>query len=268
MVSEAIDAYRFDEAANAIYQFFWSELCDLYIEMVKGPLADDVMTPQKQAVRSTFLHVLDASMRLLHPICPFQTEEIWQQLPGREVRWPGVASVCIAAWPTVEHDLVDESAETAIKLVDATVTLIRNVRQESGLSPRQPVVVDVVVKSDDARAVLSAQHGLVQRLACTDTLTITTPDGYSAPKMSAVHSDGVVEVVVHLAGLIDPAKERARLEKQIEKASKEKGGLDKRMSNAEFIASAPADVVAKLTSDIAAVNDRVQRLQAALTRLS
>jgi valyl-tRNA synthetase len=214
------------------------------------------------------LHVLDASMRLLHPICPFQTEEIWQQLPGREVRWPGVASVCIAAWPTVEDDLVDESAETAIKLVDATVTLIRNVRQESGLSPRQPVVVDVVVKSDDARAVLLAEQGLVQRLACTDTLTITTPDGYAAPKMSAVHSDGVVEVVVHLAGLIDPAKERARLEKQIEKASKEKGGLDKRMSNAEFIASAPPDVVAKLTSDIAAVNDRVLRLQAALTRLS
>ncbi|HEY4219722.1 MAG TPA: class I tRNA ligase family protein, partial [Myxococcota bacterium] len=263
-VSEAIDSYRFDDAANAMYQFFWTELCDVYLEAVKQALDDKKTGP---AASATFIHVLDASMRLLHPLCPFQTEEIWQRLPGREQRWPSTKLCAVAPWPLVDASLVDERAEREMGLLLDVITSARNLRQESGLQPRSPVSVDLVA-GDDATFALFGEHAaLIAHLAALKEVTRARAGSYASPKVCATQSNGSYDVVVHLDGLIDIEKEKARLSKEIDKAKKDHDSLIKRFNNADFVSKAPPEVVVEGRANMKALEDRVSRLSAALGRM-
>ena len=266
-LSEAIDGYRFDDAANAIYQFFWSELCDVYIEVVKAALADGAPASDREAARATLVHVLDTSMRLLHPLCPFQTEEIWQRLPGRDLRWPDIKLCAVSPWPTVDQTFVDEQAEREMALVTAAVQMARNLRQESGLAPRAPVRVDLVTADTDTFALLGQHQALIAHLAALKEVTRGKPTSYAPPKLCATQSNGVLDVVVHLEGHIDLDKEKARLQREIDRANKDKGGLEQRFKSADFIARAPPEVVAEGRANMKALDDKVTRLTAALARL-
>jgi valyl-tRNA synthetase len=266
-VSDAIDEYRFDEAANAHYQFFWSELCDVYIEVVKSALAEGADGRQREAARATLVHVLDASMRLLHPICPFQTEEIWQDLPGRAQRWPDVRFCATAPWPALEAQRIDEAAERTMGTVLAVVTMARNVRQESGLGPRAPVRIDVVTADDASYELLGTHQALIGHLAVLKEIVRARPASYAVPPLSATQSNGVIDVVVHLEGLIDVDKERARLKREMEKAQKDRGGLEKRFSNEDFLKRAPPEVVEEGRVQMKALDEKLARLGAALGRL-
>jgi valyl-tRNA synthetase len=266
-MSDAIDAYRFDEAANTAYQFFWNELCDVYIEVVKAALTDDAPKEARAAARATLLHVLDASMRLLHPICPFQTEEIWQRLPGRDTRWPNVKFCAVAPWPTLDAQLVDETAEREMSVVLDAVTMARNLRQESGLAPRAPVRVDLVT-ADAATFDLVGKHaGLIGHLAALKEVARSRQGEYAPPKLCATQSNGVLDVVVHLEGLIDAEKEKARLAREIEKAKKEKAGLEGRFANADFVKRAPPEVVEEGRANMKALDEKIMRLNGALSRM-
>jgi valyl-tRNA synthetase len=266
-VSDAIDAYRFDDAANATYQFFWTELCDVYIEVLKAAFADDAPAAQRQAARSTLVHVLDTSMRLLHPMCPFQTEEIWQRLPGRDARWPNVKLCAVSPWPTVQAAHVDEAAERDMALVIEAVHMARNLRQESGLGPRAPVRVDLV-SADDATYELIGKHaGLIGHLAALKEVARSKPSMYAPPKLCATQSNGVLDVVVHLEGLIDADKEKARLKREIDKTKKDKGGLEQRFANADFVKRAPPEVVEEGRANMKALDEKVARLTGALSRM-
>jgi valyl-tRNA synthetase len=269
-VSRATDEYRFDEAANASYQFFWTELCDVYIEVVKSALNPDdpdANPKAREAARATLVHVLDASMRLLHPICPFQTEEIWQRLPQKEQRWPQVKLCATAPWPTVEESLIDEAAEKTMAVVLEAVTMARNVRQESGLGPRAPVRIDVVTQDERVSEIVRKEAALIAHLAVLKDIFGAKPSGYQAPKLSATQSNGVFDVVVHLEGLIDVEKEKARLKREIEKAEKDKAGLEKRFSSADFVKKAPPEVVEEGRAQMKALGERISRLTQALTRI-
>ena len=270
-VSVAIDEYRFDAMANAIYRFFWNDFCDVYIELSKGVLeGDDTNQEQaakKEAARATLVHVLDTAMRLLHPLCPFITEEIWQKLPGRSARHAGIAFCATAPWPVADKSLVDDAAEQQMQTLTEVATLIRNVRQESGLSPRKPVVVDVVCKDPAVAVTLSAVAPLLSRYAVTEALNITGRDGYAPPKLAGANATGAVEVVVHLQGHIDPAKEKERLNREIGKAEKDLAGLQKRFDNPDFVRGAPAEVVAEGRTNMAALDEKLLRLRGALSRL-
>lgn len=267
-MSDAIDAYRFDEAANTAYQFFWNELCDVYVELVKAAFADGSLAADREAARSTLVHVLDTSMRLLHPICPFQTEEIWQRLPGRDARWPHVKLCAIAPWPTLDAKLVDETAEREMAVVLDAVTMARNLRQESGLAPRLPVRVDIVT-SDAASFDLVGKHaGLIAHLAALKEVARSRQGEYTPPKLCATQSNGVFDVVVHLEGLIDAEKEKARLAREIEKAKKEKTGLEGRFANADFVKRAPPEVVEEGRANMKALDEKITRLHGALTRMN
>ena len=266
-VDIAIAEYRFDAMANGFYQFFWTEFCDVYLELIKGVLeSDDV--DAREAARATLVTVLDTSMRLLHPLCPFLTEELWQGLPARAERWADVAFCAVAPWPTVTSSLVDADAEARVGLMGTVATMVRNVRQESGLPPRKGVVVDVICAADDSRAILTELSRVLCRFAVIDTLNIVGRDGYVAPRLSGAHASGDVEVVVHLEGLIDPAKETERMNREILKAEKELLGLSKRFENPEFVAKAPEDVVVEGKANMAALDEKLLRLRAALLRLS
>jgi valyl-tRNA synthetase len=266
-VDAAIADYRFDAMANAFYQFFWTEFCDVYVELIKGVLEGDD-TDKKEAARATLVHVLDSSLRLLHPLCPFLTEELWQSLPGRAERWPDVRFCAVAPWPVVDERLKNADAEATIALLGSVATMVRNVRQESGLPPRKGVTVDVVCAAADVTARLDALRPVLCRYAVIDTLTIVHRDGYVPPKLSGAHASGDVEVVVHLEGLIDPAKETERLNREIGKADKDLQGLKKRFENPEFVAKAPEDVVIEGKANMAALDEKLLRLRAALSRLS
>ena len=265
-VSLAIDEYRFDAVANTIYSFFWNDFCDVYIELSKTALEgtdDDV----RAAARATLLHVLDASMRLLHPLCPFLTEELWQQMPGREQRWPGVAFCAVAPWPVVNAAFIDASAERELALVTETATLIRNVRQEAGLSPRKPVVVDVIASDAAIAATLLSVRDVLSRFAVIETLHIVPREGYVAPRMSGATASGNFEVVLHLQGLIDPAKEKDRMVREIDRAMRDLSLLQKRFENPDFVGRAPVDVVTEGKANMAALDEKLLRLRAALLRL-
>ena len=134
--NSGISEYRFNETADAIYHFFWSELCDWYIELAKGALSDDAPQEKREAACSVFFTVLDQSMRLLHP-CPFQSEEIWQSLPGRHQRWPNHEYCAVAPYPEVQQEWIDGEAETLMTLLQETLTMARNARHESGPHPEE-----------------------------------------------------------------------------------------------------------------------------------
>ncbi|MDP2342056.1 MAG: valine--tRNA ligase [Deltaproteobacteria bacterium] len=270
-VSTAIDEYRFDAVANTLYSFFWNDFCDVYIELSKGALEGDPNDAEqgglRDAARSTFFHVLDAFLRLLHPLCPFLSEEIWQQVPGRAERWPGVAFCAVAPWPVVEANLIDASAERELALLTEAATAIRNVRQESGLSPRKPVVVDVIAADAAVAATLLSVKDVLARFAVIETLNIVQRDGYVAPKLSGANASGNFEVVVHLEGLIDPAKEKERMVREINNAMRDLQTLAKRFENPDFVAKAPVDVVAEGKANMKALDEKLLRLRAALKRL-
>ena len=265
-VDAALVDYRFDALANAFYRFFWTEFCDVYLELTKSVLDGDDQKA-KVATRAVLLHVLDASLRLLHPLCPFITEELWQQLPGRSERHPGVAFCAVAPWPLVDATQVDAVAEQQIGVMNDVATLVRNVRQESGLSPRKGVVVDVVVVNDVVKTALETLSATLCRYAAIDTINLVSREGYVAPKLAGVNASGDVEVIVHLEGLIEPAKEIERLHREIAKADKDLQGLKKRFENPEFVGKAPPEVVTQGKLDMAALDEKLLRLRGAVARL-
>jgi len=264
-----IEAYRFDETANAIYQFFWSEFCDWYVELVKTALGDEAPAAGREAARSVLVHVLDASMRLLHPLCPFQSEEIWQRLPAREARWGarGVALCARAPYPEVDPAWTDPEAERALDAVVRTVTRMRNLRVESGLPQQQRVAV--VLLSDDAerRALLASLSQEIVRLAQLSGLEVHTRADYATPRQAAVNADPDVDVVIPLEGVIDLDAERERIEKDLAAARKQLSGFEKKLGNEKYVSKAPAPVVEETRTRARECQERIASLEAALGRL-
>lgn len=216
------------------------------------------------------VHVLDSSMRLLHPICPFQSEEIWQRLPGNDERWQkqGVRFCAVAPYPTPDDALLDEGAERGISLLMSAVTMARNARQESGLGAQKKVPAIYLSDDEQDRALLLRHKDDLVRLASLESLEVEARAGYAPPKLCATNADARLEVVVPLEGLLDVDAEKKRLEKEIEKAAKEALSLEKRLSNKSFVEKAPPEVVEKGKQDLEAATARVSRLQQALARLS
>jgi len=266
--TRAIETYRFDEAANGIYQFFWTEFCDWYIELAKTALQDDAPKERRRATVATLVHVLDTSMRLVHPLAPFQSEEIWQKLPARDTRWPNVKFCAVAPYPERDASLVDEEAERHVDAMMRAVSMMRNARQESGLSPQTKVPATVLVDDVAIRTSLSSLAAEMRRLSSTERIDIRAKDGFEPPRLSAMNADRGIEIVIPLAGLIDVEAEKVRLAKEIEKSKKERDGVQKRLESPGFTEKAPPEVVDETRANVAAIAARIGRFEAALVRLS
>jgi valyl-tRNA synthetase len=267
--SAGIEAYRFDETANGIYQFFWSEFCDWYVELVKTALQDDAPAAGREAARSVLVHVLDASMRLMHPLCPFQSEEIWQRLPAREARWreSGVELCARAPYPEADAAWRDADAERDLEVVIRTVTRMRHLRVESGLPQQQRV--SVVLLSDDParRALFSQLSDEITRLAQLSGLEVHARADYTTPRQAAVNADPDVDVVIPLEGVIDLDAERERIEKDLAAARKQFIGFEKKLGNESYVSKAPANVVEETRSRARECEERIASLEGALERL-
>jgi valyl-tRNA synthetase len=233
-VEASLAEYRFDQVAHELYHFLWDEYCDWYIEISKSYLADEAEAPR---ARRVLLDVLDTALRLLHPVMPFVTEEIWQRLPHAG------ASLMVAAFPRASAQLRDRDAEEEMRRLRELVVEIRTIRATYEVDPKRRIDVTVVAPEADDRAFVSRYEALVRSLARLGELAIVP----SPPERSQIikHPVGALELHIPMAGLFDIAAEKTRLSKERLKIEDELDGLRKKLDNPQFVERAKPDVVAK-----------------------
>jgi valyl-tRNA synthetase len=262
-VDEGLLAYEFGETARALYDFFWSEFCDWYIELAKGRLAAG--GEARLTVQRNLVFVLDRALRLLHPMMPFVTEEIWRRLPlGPEDR---AESLMVAQWPSPESlaEWRDEDAEVSVRAVQEAVTAVRAVRSRYSVPPK--TAVDVIARAGEADGlVLSNQADVIRALAGIGTLTVDA--NASKPPHSSVAVAAGAELYIPLEGLVDFAHERPRVAKELGGAQADLMRLTAKLSNEGFLAKAAPEVVEKDRARAAELADSVGKLTAQLAELA
>ncbi|MDY6987216.1 MAG: valine--tRNA ligase, partial [Thermodesulfobacteriota bacterium] len=265
----AIDGYKFNEAASALYRFVWHEFCDWYLEIIKpvlyGEFGEDGAGPGKEngqgaspyeATRSVLWSVLNETVRLLHPLIPFVTEELWHKLPGTQ------GSVMKASFPVGSKDRRDGEAEATVNLLMGITSGIRNVRGEMNVPPAR--VVDVIVQSADKEvcAVLEQEGDIIVNLAKLASLKVTAPGERPAFCAAAVFGDSTI--FVSLKDIIDFEAEEARLHKEIGKINKELDGVGKKLGNEDFLSKAPEKVVEGVRAKQERLAEKKNKLEAQL----
>jgi valyl-tRNA synthetase len=232
--TEAYERYRLNDAAGAVYRFVWSDLADWYIEQIKPRLYGDV--PGGDVARAVVAQTFDTALRLLHPIMPFITEELWGRIPGRREG----ALLAAARWPRSDARARDDDAVAGFGLVQELVGAVRIVRGEYGIPPGQSIRASVTDLSPAARSAFEAERGTVMRLARLSSLGIdVAPDGAGG---HAVLSDGSA-VFVPLGEAIDLDRECARLAAEITRLDGLVSTQERKLANKQFVARAPAAVV-------------------------
>ncbi|GAB7022266.1 valine--tRNA ligase [Salidesulfovibrio brasiliensis] len=261
---EATEAYRFNEIAQSLYKFVWSEFCDWYLEMVKPALygEDEAAKAQTQKVLWT---VLSEVLVLLHPVTPFITQEIWSVLPRPEGddRSEDIATL---PFPDMRPGLCDKEAEARMELFMGVVSGVRNIRTELVIEPAKKLDLLVKTASETDRELLEGNLNLIQSLARLENVTLG-PD-VEGPKASGSTVVQGNEIYVPLEGVVDFESELARLDKNIAKIEKTKGGVAKKLSNPGFLNNAPAEVVEKEKEKLAEMDEDLAKLNELKERLS
>ena len=253
-VGERLAAYRFDEACHRLYHFFWGDLCDWYIELAKPALSGEAPRPQTGDV---LLTVLDRSLRLLHPVMPFLTEEVWQRLPGRERIHP--ETICLAPYPGREEAWEDAAAEAGLAAFQEVVVRIRAMRAEMGLPPREGIEISLAAQDSGVAALLAEQEPLLRFLCRADAVTFGPPPAGARRDLVAG-----VELGVRAARRELSDEERARLRAELEKLDAEAARAEERLGNEAFMAKAPPQVVEGSRRRLAEIRERRERILADL----
>ncbi|MDC0603386.1 valine--tRNA ligase [Aliiglaciecola sp.] len=238
----AIKDYRFDIAAQAVYEFTWNQFCDWYLELSKPVLNSELSTEaQKRGTRHTLINVLESLLRLMHPIMPFITDEIWQRVSPL----CGINGDCIMnqSFPMHDESKVDNQVLDDIEWVKSFIVGIRNIRGEMDISPNKPlnVLLKNVGQQDEAR--LSSSDSFLAKMAKLESITRLQQDE-KAPA-SATALVGEMEILIPMAGLIDKDAELARIAKSLEKIEKDFARTKGKLSNEKFVSNAPAAVIDK-----------------------
>ncbi len=264
-VDEAFEAFRFNDAANALYSFFWNTFCARYLEFTK-PVFHDGEQAAKDETQATYAWAIDQALILMHPIMPFVTEEIWNVTEGRGFA-SGAAGDMLAhaAWPTyTAADLVDAEAEAEMNWVIAVIDNVRSARAQLNV-PAGSIVPMLVTEIDAAGQSYWDRNGaLIQRFARIESLT----HAQDLPKGCISIPAPGASFALPLADIIDVAAEKARQEKNLGKLAKELGGLRGRLKNPKFAASAPEEVVAEARANLALREEEEAKVKDALARLA
>jgi valyl-tRNA synthetase len=255
-VDEALENFRFNDAANALYAFVWGKVCDWYVEFSKPLLQDD--NPARDETRQVMKWVLDQCLILLHPIMPFITEELWNTSGARD------RMLMVSNWPTYGSDLIDAEADHEMNWVISLIESIRSARAQMHVPAGLYVPVIVTEIDAKARSAWDRNETLIKRLARVESLT----EAGHLPKGSVTIPAEGASFGLPLEGIIDIAAEKARLEKTLGKLAKELGGLRGRLNNPKFASSAPEDVVEETRANLAAREEEEAKIKAALDRLS
>jgi valyl-tRNA synthetase len=260
---QTLDAYRFNDAAAALYGFVWHEFCDWYLEAIKPALQGKLTEDARDASRAVLWRVLHDTLILLHPFIPFVTEEIWHKLPGAE------GSIMRARFPEDRPEAgpggPDPEAEDRMGLLIEVIAAIRNVRGEMGIAPGMALEVVIGAADAGAGATIEAHRETLLNLARLKSLSVSAAP--ERPRASATAVARGVTIHVRLEGIIDFAKEIERLQKELGKIDKELTSVAKKLNNQDFLAKAPAEVVDKVKSQQQELMDRQQKLQANLEKI-
>jgi valyl-tRNA synthetase len=259
-VAAGIEAYKFNEAAGAIYELTWGVFCDWYLELTK-PVLDGDDEAAKAETRATTAWALDQILKLLHPFMPFITEELWERRTGAPST--GEELLCLAAWPAFEG-LADKDADAEIGWLIALIGEVRSVRSEMNVPGGAKTPLVLVGAGKAARARAERYEETVKRLARIEAISLAkTP-----PKGAAQIVLADVTAALPLAGVIDMDAERARLEREIARNEAEIAKVDARLANADFVAKAPPEVIEENRERKAAFEAAVKKLKAALKRVA
>ena len=256
-VDEALEAYRFNDAAQTLYAFIWGKVCDWYVEFSK-PLLNAEGEQAQEETRATMAWVLDQCLILLHPIMPFISEELWGNLSERSKK------LVHADWPVYGLDLVEEEADREMNWVIGAIEEIRSVRMQMHVPAGAKIAMVMTEMDEAARQAWTRNEVLIKKLARIERLE----EVESFPKGCASLTIKGASLGLPLAGIIDIAEEKARLQKSLDKLAKELGGLRGRLNNPKFVESAPEAVVTETRHNLAQREDEEAQLKAALARLA
>ena len=255
-VTDQFESFDFGEACRCLYNFIWNDFCDWYIEMTKEKLNNGTEA-EKADTKNILGYVLDQTLKLMHPIMPFVTEALWQDMPHEG------KSIMIADYPVVHDEFADEKSEEQMKRLIELITAVRNIRNEANAPMSKPV--DLLIKTDDQAAadMLLANADYIKRFCHPADLQIATDT--QAPKLAMSGIVTGAEVYIPMAELVDLKEEQARMEKEIAKLEKEVQRSEKKLGNEKFVNNAPEAVVAE---ERAKAVEWKQKLEAAQARLA
>lgn len=264
-VQQAFATYRLDLAAQAIYEFIWNEYCDWYVELTKPVLNDaEVSEERKAEVRRVLLAVMEASLRLAHPLMPYLTEEIWQTLAPKL----GIAgeTIMLAQYPVANPERVNEQAEADMQWLQGLIGAVRNIRGEMGLGNARLLPVLLQNTTDAEKAQITRIEALFKALAKVESITFLA--NAEQPPLSSSSVVGHVSVFVPMKGLIDPKAELGRLQKDLDKIQKQHDQIATKLSNEGFVAKAPAAVVEGEKVKLAEFADQLAKIKANMEQIA
>jgi len=274
-VQSALVDYRFNDVASSLYHFIWHEYCDWYLELSKPALFEEKGSSARKATQTALAHVLETALRLLHPIMPFITEEIWQTLPEavrsaecgvrNEKRNNKCESIMIAPYPVADESMINAGVEQDMQMVMDLIMAIRNIRGEMNIAPSMQISVIVKVENKELGEHLEKSAGYAKTLARIKELRIGVAE--DKPRNTATAVIKGAEIYVPLEGIIDLTQERDRLQKEIAKLSKDIEVFSKKLSNKNFVDKAPKEVVEKDTAKLEEFKTKREKLEQSLKAL-
>lgn len=264
-VAENLDNYRLDLASQAIYSFVWDEYCSWYLEATKAVLFNaEATTAQKKGTRRTLVRVLETILRLVHPLMPFITEEIWQII--KPLSGATGETIMHARYPQADDSKIDQQALTDVEWLQSVVAGVRNIRGEMNISPAKDLPVLFKNGSGEDQQRLNNNQQFLKKLASLESVTWLN-QGDEEP-MSATTLVGQMEILVPMAGLIDKDAEIARLTKESNKLVQDIERTEAKLNNAAFVEKAPAEVVANERNRVAEHKIAVEKLREQIQKIS
>ncbi|MBN1822928.1 MAG: valine--tRNA ligase [Endomicrobiales bacterium] len=263
-VTKAIENYDMDVAARTLYEFFWSKYCDWYIELAKIRIGSDDLK-QRKAALSILIELLAGTLRMLSPVMPYLTEELWQSIRGFVKHTGSSENIMLSSWPEADESKIDQQALDEMALVQQVITSVRTIRSEMNVPPGKGITVTVKPHSDEKRKVIERNGSYLQCLAKIETMEINSKA--SRPKQSALAVISGYEIFVPLSGLIDLNKEKTRLEKELTGARQEIERCNQKLGNESFVTRAPAAEVDKIKQRLGDAQLKSERIAVSLQNL-
>jgi valyl-tRNA synthetase len=261
LVNDALANYRFHEAAQGVYQFFWGDFCDWYIEWVKPEL----QSPDRERATVAWMNLFaafDDALRLLHPFMPFLTEELWHQLPQK----PGAKSIALGQFPEAHAHWKSKNAVCEVDAIQEVVTTLRNIRAELKLDPKKKVAADFSTSDSGTAELVQANRGAIERFAVLTELR-AVPRGQFGGKSGAVRSTSKFDVRIAYSDTVDPAVEKVRLKKEIEGLQKAIESKERQLGDKIFRSRAPEKIIKGLEATLAEQRIELKKLQDRLSQL-
>jgi valyl-tRNA synthetase len=258
-VTKSLDNYKFNEAESILYDFIWHDFCDWYLEMVKSDIT--ALSPQPSAVssRAILIHVLENSLKLLHPFMPFVTEAIWQNMKERE-------SIMAAAWPEADKHYMDKKIESDMETAKDIIVNIRNIRADMNIPHSKKIKVNLAPLKSKITPALLDSMGYIKNLAQLDELVVEDA-GFKKPKSSLSAITENFNIFIHLEGVIDVEAEKARLAKKQDLLKQQLVFAERKLKDRNFMDHAPENVVMLEQEKAAKIKEQINRLEETIKEL-